>query len=125
MAKFFLTFACVMILVACSTEPGSEPEAVPGETAREPLTAVMSGEDAYLQYCAVCHETGMEGAPVVGDPSTWEGRSALWQAVLIEHAKTGYLDMPAKGSRPDISDATAEAAAEYMLESTFTDMPPD
>jgi cytochrome c5 len=110
-----------MLLVACSPGPEAEPE----ETTQETPTARVSGEEAYLQYCAGCHETGMLGAPVVGDSSAWDDRSQLWQAVAMEHAKTGYMDMPAKGSRPDLSDSTIDAAVEYMLEITFADMPPD
>lgn len=83
------------------------------------------GKQAYEEYCAGCHETGMLGAPVAGDATYWEGRSTLWQAVLMEHAKSGYFDMPAKGSRPDVPDETIDAATEYMLSITFPDMPKD
>ena len=83
------------------------------------------GKKAYEEYCAGCHETGMLGAPIAGDADFWEGRSTLWQAVLMEHAKTGYFDMPAKGSRPDLPDETIDAATEYMLSITFPDLPKD
>ncbi len=88
-------------------------------------TDSVDGEAAYLEYCAGCHETGMFGAPVVGDASYWEGRSTLWQAVLMEHAREGYYDMPPKGSRPDISDEEVNAAVEHMLSLTFPNRPPD
>lgn len=121
MSRKLEVLCCALFLVACNGDPPPAPVA---ETADAP-TARVSGEHAYLQYCAGCHETGMTDAPVVGNPSDWEERSQLWQAVLMEHAKTGYFDMPAKGSRPDLPDATIEAAAEYMLEMTFPDLPPD
>jgi len=121
MARSLLATVCAMLLVACSTAPTPEPEA----TTQDVTVSADPGKAAYLEHCAGCHETGMLGAPVVGDPSSWEQRSQLWQAVLMEHAKTGYFDMPAKGGRPDISDAAAAAATEYMLEMTFTDLPAD
>ena len=49
----------------------------------------------------------------------------MWQAVLFEHARAGYFDMPGKGGRRDLSDEAVEAATEYMLEKTFPELPKD
>lgn len=87
--------------------------------------AAMSGEAAYRQYCATCHESGKDGAPVVGKHTDWADRSKLWQAVIMDHARAGYLDMPAKGGRPELPDATIDAAVEYMLELTHPEVPAD
>ena len=108
-------------LSACGGNPTS------GDTSEVVATGDTSvgGEAAYLEYCAGCHETGMFNAPVVGDASAWQGRSTMWQAVLMEHAREGYYDMPARGSRPDLSDETVNAAVEHMLSVTFPDRPPD
>ena len=84
-----------------------------------------NGEAAYLEHCAGCHEQGMFGAPREGEPQDWESRSSLWQAVLMEHAKQGYFDMPARGGKTNLPDETVDAAAEYMLEMTFPDRPKD
>lgn len=88
-------------------------------------TASSFGETAYLEHCAGCHETGLLGAPREGEPQDWEDRSSLWQAVLLEHAKTGYFDMPARGGKTRLPDEVVEAAAEYMLEMTFPNRPVD
>lgn len=85
----------------------------------------LNGEAAYEEHCAGCHETGMLGAPREGEPIDWEERSNLWQAVLMEHANTGYFDMPAKGGKSDLPDDVVNAAAEYMLEQTFPNRPED
>lgn len=98
-------------LSACGSNPATD-----SEPATEPANP---GEQAYLQHCAGCHETGMLGAPVVGDQDEWDERSRLWQAVITAHARNGYLDMPAKGGRPDLPDKTIDAAVEYMLEITY------
>lgn len=87
--------------------------------------AAIDGEAAYLEHCAGCHETGMLGAPREGQPQEWEDRSDLWQAVLMEHAKTGYFEMPARGGKTDLPDELVNAAAEYMLEMTFPERPED
>lgn len=88
-------------------------------------TSTINGEAAYLEYCATCHEDGMFGAPRMGEPMDWEVRSSLWQAVLMEHARQGYYDMPARGGRSDLPDDIVDAAAEYMLENTYPERPKD
>lgn len=80
---------------------------------------------AYEHACAGCHETGKDGAPRTGDPAAWADRSALWEAVLFEHAKKGYFDMPAHGLDGRFSDEEIAAAAQYMLEITHPDRPRD
>jgi len=89
------------------------------------VTATGYGEAAYQEHCAGCHETGMLGAPIAGDPEDWGSRSQLWDAVLLDHAITGYLEMPAKGGRGDLPDEVVKAAADYMLEITYPDLPKD
>jgi cytochrome c5 len=127
-----LLMACWLCLYACSPEhesnapaesPVSEqqmPQPGPAATDSE-----ISGLEAYNMVCARCHETGVDGAPVTGNPADWEGRSDLWQAVLMEHANAGYLEMPAKGGDEALSDWTINTATQYMLEITFPDRPRD
>lgn len=83
------------------------------------------GESAFLAHCAGCHETGMHGAPRIGVAGEWQDRSGLWQAVLMDHARSGYYDMPARGGKTDLPDDVVNAAAEYMLEQTFPNRPGD
>ncbi len=85
---------------------------------------MTEGKRVYEAVCARCHASGELGAPVVGDKSAWKGRSALWEAVLFEHADKGWLAMPARGDA-DISDYDTKAAAEYMLNTTFPELPRD
>jgi cytochrome c5 len=88
-------------------------------------SAVVSGQDAYNQVCSNCHNDGVNGAPRIGYPEDWAGRSTLWQAVLGEHASQGYLEMPAGGGDDTLDDPVVTAAALFMLERTNPDMPPD
>lgn len=128
-------FLCIAILgltiVGCTQEnvdtpqapgPESDPTAVtPSQTAELEL----SGAQAYETVCASCHESGLNGAPVTGDADAWSDRSMHWEAVLFEHAKNGYMQMPAKGGEPELSDQSVVAAAEYMLSITYPDRPPN
>ncbi len=104
-------------LAACASDPGT--------VVTQEVTATDFGEAAYNEHCAGCHETGMLGAPIAGDPEDWGSRSQLWDAVLLDHAITGYLEMPAKGGRGDLPDEVVKAAADYMLEITYPERPRD
>ena len=110
-------FAVALGLSACANDAASRADSIDGAVA----TGSINGEAAYNEYCSGCHETGMLGAPIAGKASDWADRSQLWDAVLLDHAITGYLEMPAKGGRTDLPEAVVKAAAEYMLETTFPD----
>lgn len=110
------------LLVACGHD--SAPQAV--TPAAAPATpAVIDGAAAYEEHCAACHETGMLGAPQEGVAADWNDRSALWQAVLMEHARIGYFDMPARGGKSELPDDVINAATQYMLEQTFPERAQD
>jgi cytochrome c5 len=83
------------------------------------------GKEIYQQACASCHDEGVDGAPAIGDRYAWSQRSPLWSTVLFEHAKDGYLEMPAKGDRPELTEQAVDAASEYLLSVTFPEMPLD
>jgi len=123
MKRPFLLSAGVLILVACAHE--SPDTASDSDSAPDSFAAELNGEAAYNENCAGCHETGMLGAPIAGDAADWGARSQLWDAVLLDHAITGYFEMPAKGGRVDLPDNVVKSAAEYMLRMTFPDMEHD
>jgi cytochrome c5 len=118
MRQTVFLLAASFALMACAHNSGDS-------KADEASTAVIDGEKAYKENCAGCHETGMLGAPREGEPQDWDERSDLWQAVLMDHAQTGYFDMPARGGKTELPDDVINAAAEYMLETTFPDRPKD
>jgi cytochrome c5 len=125
MKRLFLLLISALLLAACAHDGGqSRSSSDTGDELQSNVTAV-NGEAAYSKHCAGCHETGMLGAPVAGDAVDWGARSQLWDAVLLDHAITGYLEMPARGGRTDLPDEVVKAAAEYMLRMTFPDMQHD
>ena len=115
----FVAAACT----ACQQADRDQPaQAGANEAARQvPVTPIV----AYERACADCHDTGRGGAPRTGDPLAWTDRSALWEAVLFEHAQKGYFEMPAHGLDGRFSDEEVAAAAQYMLEITHPDRPRD
>ena len=84
-----------------------------------------AGKQVYEHACASCHDEGVHGAPAIGDRDAWKDRSPLWSAVLFEHSRDGYLEMPAKGAHEDLSDLEVDAAGEYLLSKTFPELPLD
>ena len=124
----FCLFAALITLIACSA--GEE-----GANVSEASTEVVASDWRTQRYetgkaifeasCAKCHDNTGDAAPRIGDQDSWTDRSPLWSAVLFEHAKNGYLDMPAKGGDSALSGDDVEAAGEYMLSETFPDLPRD
>lgn len=125
MSRYILLFFSVLILFGCGKEDVAE--LPPIEPISEEITSSPSayqiGQQAYEEVCARCHEEGLDGAPKVGDRAAWNDRSAQWEAVLFEHARNGFGDMPAKGGAETIDEATVSKAAEYMMSLTFPEMP--
>ena len=90
------------------------------ETTVEVAIAAPAGKATYDQACAMCHVSGLGGAPVLGDAAVWTTRSARGTSVLIANAISGYQGeqgyMPPKGGFAALTDEVVEAAVEYMLE---------
>ena len=63
--------------------------------------------------------------PSRGQTRDWADRSHLWEAVLFEHANQGFLRMPAKGGKQDLSEYDVDVAAEYMLNMSHPRLPAD
>jgi cytochrome c5 len=114
--------AGLLLLTGCNGGQGGE-AAESGKDWRE--EQLRLGQETYRLACASCHDTGKLEAPLTGNPKDWSGRSDLWDAVLSEHAKAGYLEMPGKGGRPELTEKSVDAATEYMLSLTFPDRPRD
>lgn len=77
--------------------------------------AEQSGKDVYNKTCAVCHATGIAGAPKYGNAGDWGPRLAGGTARLYSNALKGTAKgMPAKGGNPSYSDAEVKSAVDYM-----------
>lgn len=121
-----LSFVLSLPLYAQGGETAGEAAVAGGDIApswREEHLAL--GKKIYESVCASCHDSGEHGAPRIGVPEDWSERSDMWEAVLLPHAKSGYLNMPGKGGHPELTDEEVNAAAEYMLGRTLPDLPRD
>ena len=105
---------------------GTPHPAPPAAAAQAPLQIAQAEEPAdkgkkvYDTACVVCHQTGVGGAPKVGDKAAWADRIAQGEATLVERAIKGFQGktgmMPPKGGRADLSDEDVKAAVSYMIE---------
>ena len=75
---------------------------------------LKSGEQVYKEVCAVCHATGVSGAPKFADKAVWKPLVAEGQHVLTAHAWVGVRAMPPRGGRPDLSLEEFSRATAYM-----------
>jgi len=126
MLRISTLLAVAVLGVACGDAGNDQAPSTSLTIAPPPVddTIQLTGKQAYDRVCAHCHDEGVDGAPRTGDREAWANRSWLWEAVLFEHAKAGYMGMPAKGGDEVLNDATVERAAEYMLTKTFPDLIP-
>ena len=123
MWRNFFLLASSFCLFACGADQADTPQTELSAESLSSQNASMSGQEIYEISCGTCHDLGVDGAPVTSNPADWEDRSPLWQAVLMEHADAGYLDMPAKGGYGELSDAQVDEAVLYMLGITFPNRP--
>lgn len=77
----------------------------------------QSTEEIYNGVCAACHDSGVAGAPELGDTGTWQSRldERGGYDPLYQNALNGIGAMPAKGGA-NISEEELDEAVRYILE---------
>jgi len=127
MSRLLLLISICLLAIACEQPEDNQVSVGDAEMAEAMIetTETLSGAAAYRKACARCHDDGRDDAPITGDQTAWAGRSWLWEAVLVEHAKQGFLGMPAQGETRKLSDAEISLAAEYMMRQVYPEVPPD
>ena len=97
--------ACVAA-AALAALAGAVQAAVPGD---------RSGQEVVEQVCALCHATGLNGAPKIGDAKAWEARSRRGLSSLTKSALEGVRKMPPHGGQLDVTDNEIKRAITYMV----------
>ncbi len=95
----FLFTSIVVIFVGCeSTDPD-----------------IVAGEEIGKGTCKVCHASGINGAPILGNKKMWAPRATQDLETLVSHASEGFGLMPAKGGNESLTDDQLRQAIKYML----------
>ncbi len=74
------------------------------------------GQSVYTKSCSACHDSGVMGAPKVGDKAAWAPLAAEGVDVLTHNAIHGEGKMPPKGGNMQLSDDEVKAAVKYMVD---------
>jgi len=72
------------------------------------------GQAKYEASCAVCHDSGMSGAPKLGDKKAWSKVIKQGKKTIYKNAIHGKGAMPPKGGST-YSDATIKKIVDYMI----------
>ena len=106
---------------AAAASPAAAQQAAPAAAA--PAGAAVAnasagkgdGKGTYDKTCAVCHASGLAGAPKYGDKAAWAPRIATGLPSLHNSALHGKNAMPPKGGNMALPDADVTAAVDYMV----------
>jgi cytochrome c5 len=74
-----------------------------------------TGKQVFDTYCASCHGTGWQGAPIAGIREDWQPRLTGGAEALFKRAKDGVNAMPPMGTCMDCTDAELRTAIDEML----------
>lgn len=83
-----------------------------------PLMAVADKdiEATYNASCAICHISGVAGAPKTGDHAAWDARLEKGMDALVASVKNGLNAMPPTGMCADCSTEDYKALIHYMYD---------
>jgi cytochrome c5 len=86
-----------------------------GAAAQSAMVGERSGQEVVEQVCAICHATGLNGAPKIGDARAWEPRTRRGLSSLTQSALEGVRKMPPHGGQLDLNDVEIKRAITYMV----------
>jgi len=86
--------------------------APPKETRQAPE---RTGEQVVQAACFRCHETGLNGAPKIGDKAAWSPRISQGVDAVTRSAIRGHGGMPARGGLANLTDKEITSAIMYMF----------
>ena len=79
-----------------------------------------TGEQIVMTQCAKCHQSGVGGAPKIGDRAAWIPRVKQGLDTVVRSAINGHGGMPARGGMADLTDGEMRSAVVYMLNAGTT-----
>lgn len=90
-----------------ATSPSSQPLAA--------SSSQQSPKDIYEVNCKMCHQSGIAGAPKLGNKGDWAPRISQGLDTLVKTAISGIRAMPPKGNCLNCTPDEIRATVEYMV----------
>lgn len=107
MSRFLTAAACVLIAASFTVDANAAYNAA-------------AGKAVYDASCAMCHNTGMAGAPKTGDKAAWASRMGQGLDKMVAKSITGFKGakgmMPAKGGNLKLTNVEVGNAVAYMVQ---------
>lgn len=118
--KFLLVLLLGFTLSGCG-EAGTDSEATGTETIVEvtstagPALLSEAQMQQWLRSCALCHVTGVAGAPMVGNVEQWQPRWEQGKDLLLAHTIEGFNAMPPLGYCMSCEREDFSAMIDFMV----------
>ena len=120
--------AIILLVQLVLSRPGADPGAMTPEAVAARIQPVgrvefgapgaaagaRTGEQIVKTVCATCHQTGVAGAPKIGDKAAWGPRIKEGFDSLVKDAIKGVRGMPPRGGDSSLSDAEVARAVAFM-----------
>lgn len=79
------------------------------------LTDGFNAQQAYMQSCFACHNSGAGGAPNPNKPEEWTARLEKGMDAVMNNVINGVNAMPAKGLCFNCTNEDLRAIVDYMV----------
>jgi cytochrome c5 len=90
------------------TEPASDKD----------IAMLRTGQQVVQAQCTKCHQSGLNGAPRIGDHEAWIQRLKGGIDRAVRSAISGHAGMPPRGDKADLTDMEVRNAILYMYNPT-------
>src|SRR2546427_2826436 len=120
--------AIILLVQLVVSGPAADPNAMTDEATAKRLQPVgrvefgtagaaagsRTGEQVYKAVCTNCHQTGVAGAPKLGDKAAWAPLVKEGLNELVGEAIKGVRAMPPRGGDASLTDEEVARAVAYM-----------
>src|SRR5947199_1248437 len=108
----------ILLVLLVVSRPAPEPNAMTDEAIAKRLQPVgrvefgaagaaassRTGEQVYKAVCTTCHQTGVAGAPKIGDKAAWAPHIKEGLSEMVADAIKGVRAMPPRRGHPPLTD---------------------
>ena len=104
-----------LLLFACGESKESTPQSAIVPEVISEVAPVEGVATKWARSCALCHVSGVGGAPKAGVAEEWNPRLVKGKAVLLTHTIEGYNNMPPLGYCMSCEEEDFVALIDFML----------